>query len=255
MARYDYSLDVGQSIKTDEKIKKKEQEEACGCSMPRPEKEAMDLPVEEEQLENVPEQKPEKPELPEKKPETTKKVEIKPISFEKAKLISDFENQNKEKPAESKEEHEKNLKKETGQKEYAAEDEQTENPEEDEQDVNEFLEESFSKEAKECEEIQNQKNSKEEPIKKKPHKKKWLATAAIIIIAMLASAFGYIYFSTIQTEDTNMQEIQNITKIVQENTTKEPAIHANASAGKTKQQENTTAEDILTGFTDALKDK
>lgn len=234
MARYDYSLDVGKSIETDEKIKELEKEKPQGCCNAEPEKSPGDETtdeepeVEEEQLENVPEEPKKKEEKQEPK---ESKVEIKPISFEKAKLISDFEQ----------EESQKTQKKE----DKKTEQEETQ-PEEDEQDINEFLEESFSRESKEHEEIQNRKNNnKAIVIEEKASRKRWLITAAIIIIAILASAFGYLYFKE-PAEPTGAvvtPEMINITQIMQENITNEPA-----------EKENTSIETVLEDFTSALKD-
>ncbi|MBW3004524.1 hypothetical protein KY310_01720 [Candidatus Woesearchaeota archaeon] len=234
MARYDYSLDIGKSIETDEKIKEleKEQPEGC-CNAPKPPEKFTgdEAPaVEEEQLENVPEE-PEKKE--EKKEE---KVEIKPISFEKAKLISDFEQKPKEEPEEEDEEPEER------------------EPEEDEQDVNEFLEESFSRQSKEHEEIQNKKNNnKEILIEQESNRKKWVITAVVILIAILASAFGYIYFKepAQPTGAVVTPEMINLTQILQENVTNETIVEPIVEE---KPVEDVSAEDILEDFTAALKD-
>ncbi|MBW3002176.1 hypothetical protein KY338_03395 [Candidatus Woesearchaeota archaeon] len=236
MARYDYSLDVGKSIETDEKIKEleKEQPEGC-CSAPKPPEKSPgdeEQPVEEEQLENVPEEKAEENPEPQKPASSDSKVEIKPISFEKAKLISDFE----QKPEEKKEEPEEK------------------EPEEDEQDINEFLEESFSRESKEHEEIQNKKNNnKEIIIEQESNRKKWIITIAIILIAIIASAFGYIYFKepAQPTGAVVTPEMINLTQILQENTTNETVVEPTAEEIPA---ENKSTEDILEDFTSALKD-
>ena len=237
MARYDYSLDVGQSIETDEKIKEMEKKQPKGCcNAPTPpdkvtgdtqEEEKPETneekPVEEEQLENIPEEPQEKEEESKQKEE---KVEIKPISFEKAKLISDFEQKPKE--------EEKPEGKE---------------PEEDEQDVNEFLEESFNRESKEHEEIQNNKNNKETVIEEPSNRKKWVIAAVVIIIAILASALGYMYFKE-PAEPTGAvvtPEIINITQILQKNVTNETIVEP-------IEEKNVSVENVLDDFTAALKD-
>jgi hypothetical protein len=254
LARYDYSLDVGKSIETDEKIKELEKKQPQGCcdaptppdKSPGDEKPDEEPDIQEEQLENVPEEpekKEEKLELQESskfsEQDVLSKVEIKPVSFEKAKLISDFEQDKKQEDS-----------KQTDDEEEPAEI----LPEEDEQDVNEFLEESFSRESKEYEEIQNKKNnSKEIVIEEKTSRKKWLITAAVILIAILASAFGYLYFKE-PAEPTGAvvtPEMINITQIMQENKTNETVAEPTAEEIP---EENKSTEDILEDFTSALKD-
>lgn len=258
MVKYDYSLDVGQSIETDEKIKKKEEKEPQGCCIPKqdtntgdvkeeqpenapetpkeeePGKNSQEQEVEEEQLENIPEE-PEKKE-PDKKEET---IKITPVSFDKAKLISDFEEKKEEGPAEK---------------------EEPKTEEEDEKDVNEFLEESFTRESKERDVYNNNKNKiKEKPA---PSRKNKYLTIAVILIAIAASLFGYLYFKEpAQAEVPVIPEPPNITEIItQSNTTDNktliPAEDTAITDNKTKEipAENKTADDALQDFTNLLKD-
>ncbi len=257
MARYDYSLDVGQSIKTDKKIKEIEKKQPKGCcnaptgdekkeeeklepqeSSKFTEPEVRRKPVEEEQLENVPEEKENNAKPEEENKE--EKVEIKPISFEKAKLISDFEQKPTKEPENAK------LKEEQEEKEEPFERE----PEEDEKDINEFLEESFSRESKENEEIQNKKNNNKEILKEEPSsKKRLIITALVILIAVIASVFGYVYFKEPAgpTMAVVTPEMINLTQIMQENITNETIIEP-------VEEKNVSVDEALEDFTSALKD-
>ena len=190
MVKYDYSLDVGQSIETDKKLKQKEKEQPEGCCK-----------VSQESLE-VGDEPVEKKEEPKKEPEEKKKeetVEIKPISFEKAKLISDFEGEEKEKPeveekpAEEKKEEapkEEILEEQKADQEEDEPEEETKDPEEDEQDVNEFIEDSFSKETKEYESHNNNRI-----YDVAPKKRSWKLPIAVIILLILVGFFGYFYIT------------------------------------------------------------
>jgi len=245
LARYDYSLDVGQSIETDEKIKEMEKKQPQGCcNAPTPpdkttgdEKQETneEKPVEEEQLENVPKESEDTKLKEEDKAKLKEdKVEIKPISFEKAKLISDFEQESKEKP-DAKLEKEEPFERE---------------PEEDEKDVNEFLEESFNRESKEYEEIQNNKNNNKEIIKEESSSKsRWVMVAIMIIIAILASTFGYLYFKEPAelTGAVVTPEMINLTQIMQENVTNETIVEP-------VEEKNVSVDEILADFTTALED-
>lgn len=206
MVKYDYSLDIGQSMETDEKIKQKEKEEPQGCcTTPEEPLEIGDEKEEKQEQENPQKEKPkeEKSEAQNSQKEASRKVEIKPISFEKAKLISDFEGEKKEKsepaaPNSQKEvsgesletKEEKPEQDDLKSQEDDAPEEEQKDPEEDEKDVNEFLEDSFSKETKNYE-IYNNK-PKEEAISKK---RSWKLPATIIIIIFLIGFFGYFYIT------------------------------------------------------------
>ena len=255
MTRYDYSLDVGKSIETDEKIKEMEKKQPQGCcnAPTPPDKTAGDekpetneeKPVEEEQLENVPEE-------PKKQEEDKEeKVEIKPISFEKAKLISDFE----QKPKEKLEQEVPNSQNEVSREpkidaKLEKEEPFEREPEEDEKDVNEFLEESFNRESKEYEEIQNKKNNNKEIIKEESSRKRRLIiTAIVILIAVIASVFGYIYFKepAEPTVAVVTPEMINLTAIMQENVTNETIIEP-------VEEKNVSVDDALDLLTSSLKD-
>ncbi|MBW2985880.1 hypothetical protein KY333_00770 [Candidatus Woesearchaeota archaeon] len=261
MVKFDYSLDVGESIKTDEVLKEKAKEAPnCGCGAPKKIvklsdedkikdqeediKEKEQETVEEEQLENVPET--EKKEEPEKE-EKEEKVEIKPISFEKAKLVSDFT----EEPKKDAEETKKSAEEPTVTEDTEEEIEKPE--EEDEKDVNEFLDDSFSKEAKKYEQFNNNKTkvTVEEPVKRSI----WPIILLIILIGAAAFMYGYAVFkeptdiaivpeivNTVQPIEPII-EVQNIT----ENTTlpEKPVI---------EEPDNKTIDQALELFTAGLKD-
>lgn len=253
MVRYNYSLDVGESVKTDDRLKEKEKEAPnCGCGAPKKvvklsdedkiKEESQEEKIEEEPLEEVPETE-KKPEPEEKKEE---KVDIKPISFEKAKLVSDYtEDKEKEPEKPAEEETEEEL-----------EEQEIEEPEEeDEKDVNEFLEDSFSKEAKNYEQYNHKKTkiAAEEPGKKSI----WPIIILIILIGAAAFIYGYAVFKepvgaghapeAIAPPVKQIIELQNTTenitlpeKIMPEEHIEEP--------------QNNTIDEALEQFTLGLKD-
>ena len=273
MVKYDYSLDVGQSMETDEKIKQKEQEEPQGCCT-TPE-EPLEIGDEKEDSQEQKEEKLE-PEAPDSQNEVSQKVEIKPISFEKAKLLSDFEGEKKEEqenPKEQikqeKEEKKKDLKEtekpkqeedkpaKENLKKTEEQRQEDDEPEEDEKDVNEFLEDSFSKEAKNYE-IYNNK-PKEETI---PKKRSWKLPAAIIIILFFIGFFGYFYITAEHTPtgtvtaapEIELQEppmiVPNITEPA--NITEEPEIKNIPEESELNKQ---NVSDALEMLSIALKDQ
>jgi len=246
LVKYDYSLDVGQSIETDEKIKQKEQPQGC-CPAPEPEeepkKETTEEPVEEEQLAEVPEEKKEEP-VPEEKEEN---VEIKPISFEKAKLISDYSDEEKPEPEIQVFKEEKTAEPE---KEEIQEDEEEpeKDPEEDEKDVNEFLEESFSRESKNY--AQYQKNNNVEVYE--AEKKKSRFPLIILVVLICAAAFGYgyaVFKEPAQTGAVTAPQINNLTPIIEPNITK-PIIKTKPAESKP----NKSIDFAIEQLTSALKD-
>ena len=296
MVKFDYSLDVGESIKTDEVLKEKEKEAPnCGCGAPKQAvklsdedkitdqkeeiKEEEQETVEEEQLENVPET--EKKTEPKKKEEKEEKVEIKPVSFEKAKLVSDYTEEPKkaeeepkkaeEEPKKAEEEHKKAEEEpkkaeeepktapEKPTPEEDTEEEEIEKPEEeDEKDVNEFLDDSFNKEAKKYEQFNNNKTKTtvEEPVKKSI----WPIIILIILIGAAALGYGYAVFkepadiaevpeivNTVQPVEPII-ELQNITE---NNTLPEQKV---IEEPENKTEDNKTIDQALDLFTAGLKD-
>lgn len=303
MVKYDYSLDVGESIKTDEVLKKKEKKEPACCGDP-PKKRILsdedkikepqettekepeqakekqsqkteksdneEEPIEEEQLENIPETKPSKE--PEKKEET---VKIKPISFEKAKLVSDYAQESEK----NKEEGKKETKEQKTEKPDAETQQETEKEysekreeifEEDEKDVNEFLEDSFKKETQ----TYNQHNNKPKNniSKEKDKKSIWPIIILAVLILTAAGIYTYAIFSepsqptTTDTLEiinkTNLEinanniETININKtmtktkqIINENATEEPPAET-----RTPETENITVTNALDILTESLKD-
>ena|GEM_PF-4864692 len=233
MVKYDYSLDVGQSIETDEKIKQKEKEQPQGCCpAPKPTEET----VEEEQLAEAPIEKKEEP-VPEEKEES---VEIKPISFEKAKLISDYSDD--EKPKEPAAELKEEVQEDKAEPEKA--------PEENEKDVNEFLEESFSRESKKYEKYQ--KNNDVEVYE--TEKKKSRLPLIILIVLICAAAFGYGYAVLKEPAQTGAvmtaPQINNLTPIIEPNITDTPIIKTKPA----KSKPNRSLDSALDHLTSALKD-
>lgn len=225
MVKYDYSLDVGQSMETDEKLKQKEQEEPQGCCKVSQES----LEVGDEQTEKKEEPKNE----PEKKAKLKEeKVEITPISFEKAKLISDFEGEKKEEPEKKKDAPKEEILEEQDDEP----EEEQKDPEEDEKDVNEFLEDSFSKETKKYETYNNK------PREEKASKKRsWKLPAAIAIIILLIGFFGYFYIAAEDSPTGTVTAAPEIElqepPIIVTNITEPPAIIPNITETKNINEE------------------
>jgi len=264
LVRYNYSLDVGESVKTDDKLKEKEKEApSCGCGAPKKvvklsdedkikeekEESTEENPesVEEEPLEEVPETKKE-PEPEEKKEE---KVDIKPISFEKAKLVSDYTEDKEKEPEKPAEEEAEEEIEETPMEEPQ---------EEDEKDVNEFLEDSFSKEAKNYEKYNHKKTSV--PVEEPAKRSIWPIILLIILIGGAASIYGYAIFKepvgSVTAPDVVVPPVEPV--IVLQNTTEnitlpekimpeEPVEEPPAAAAPNK-----TIDQALEQFTLGLKD-
>ena len=246
MVKYDYSLDVGQSIETDKKLKK-EQPEGC-CPVPPPEEEKQEEPIEEEAVEDTEEPKTENSNtVPNsqnqdsvKEEEKKETVEIKPVSFEKAKLISDYTKETKEKKSEP----DAPVSRKTEIPEATEEIPEINRQEEDEQDVNEFLEDSFKKETQEREEYNNNK------IKQEPQKnsRKWIWALIAIIIIIGAGLYGYSQLKTPTSAATIPQNnTAEITPILEtQNITPEPAVETKPA--------NISVENALEHLTSSLKD-